>query len=154
MPAMNRNRFLPGRRRAHGFTLVETLVALLALSIGLLGIAAMQMTSLRANLSASWRTQANFLAYDIIDRIRANRTNRAQYVIAVGTAAPVGGSTSNLDLAAWKANIAAALPNGDGGVVVNGTTVTITVTWIDAKGDRATVDASVPPFVFTTQSQI
>jgi type IV pilus assembly protein PilV len=60
--------------RARGFTLVEALVALVVLSIGLLGVAALQLTSLRANTSASSRSQATFLAYDITDRMRANRT--------------------------------------------------------------------------------
>ncbi len=59
--------------RARGFTLVEALVALLALSIGLLGIAGMQLTGMRANMSAGWRSQATYLGYDIIDRMRANR---------------------------------------------------------------------------------
>ncbi|MEO7773506.1 MAG: type IV pilus modification protein PilV [Steroidobacteraceae bacterium] len=141
------------RKRTGGFTLVETLVALMALSIGLLGIAAMQMTSLRANLGASWRTQANFLAYDIIDRIRANRTNRASYATAIGDAAPGGGSTANLDLTSWKDNLAAAMPGGDGSVVVNGTTITVTIQWLDSKGDRDYTGADQTA-TFVTQSQI
>ncbi len=56
----------------HGFSLVEVLVALLVLSIGLLGLAALQTTSLQFNTGSYLRTQATFLAYDIIDRMRAN----------------------------------------------------------------------------------
>ena len=59
--------------RSRGFTLVEVLVALVVLSIGLLGVAALQLTSLRSNHSSAMRSQATFLAYDIIDRMRANR---------------------------------------------------------------------------------
>ena len=55
-------------RRHRGFTLVEALVALLALSIGLLGVAALQMSGLRSNMSSAWRSQATYLSYDIIDR--------------------------------------------------------------------------------------
>jgi type IV pilus assembly protein PilV len=58
--------------RNHGFSLVEVLVALLVLSIGLLGLAALQTTSLQYNTGSYFRTQATFLAYDIIDRMRAN----------------------------------------------------------------------------------
>lgn len=58
---------------ARGLTLVEILVALLVLSIGLLGLAALQTTSLRFNTSAYYRTQATALAYDLSDRMRANR---------------------------------------------------------------------------------
>jgi type IV pilus assembly protein PilV len=55
-----------------GFSLVEVLVALLVLSIGLLGLAALQTTSLKYNTESYFRTQATYLAYDIIDRMRAN----------------------------------------------------------------------------------
>ena len=55
-----------------GFSLVEVLVALLVLSIGLLGLAALQTTSLQYNTGSYLRTQATFMAYDIIDRMRAN----------------------------------------------------------------------------------
>jgi len=55
-----------------GFTLLEVLVALLVLSIGLLGLAALQTTSLQYNTGSYFRTQATFLAYDIMDRMRAN----------------------------------------------------------------------------------
>ncbi len=58
--------------RQQGFSLVEILVALLVLSIGLLGLAALQTTSLQFNTGSYHRTQATFLAYDIIDRMRAN----------------------------------------------------------------------------------
>jgi type IV pilus assembly protein PilV len=57
-----------------GFSMVEVLVALLVLSIGLLGLAALQTTSLQYNTGSYFRTQATFLAYDIIDRMRANST--------------------------------------------------------------------------------
>lgn len=55
-----------------GFTLVEVLVALLVLSIGLLGLAALQSTALQFNTDSYQRTQATLLAYDILDRMRLN----------------------------------------------------------------------------------
>ncbi|HYA38598.1 MAG TPA: type IV pilus modification protein PilV [Candidatus Methylomirabilis sp.] len=57
-----------------GFTLIEVMVALLILSIGLLGLAMLQATNLQFNTDAYTRTQATLLAYDIIDRMRANPT--------------------------------------------------------------------------------
>lgn len=56
----------------HGFTLLEVLIALLILSIGLLGLAALQTTGLRSNQMANMRTLATQAAYDITDRMRAN----------------------------------------------------------------------------------
>ena len=59
--------------RHQGFTLLEVLVALLVMSIGLLGIGKMMMLAARANDSAYMRTQATALAYTILDAMRANR---------------------------------------------------------------------------------
>lgn len=55
-----------------GFTLIEILVALLVLSIGLLGLAALQLTSFQFNTDSYLRTQTTFSTYDIIDRMRVN----------------------------------------------------------------------------------
>lgn len=56
-----------------GFTLIEVLVAMVVLSIGLLGLAGLQATSLKSNQSAYHRSQATQLAYEMADRMRANR---------------------------------------------------------------------------------
>ena len=60
------------RKKQQGFTLLEVLIALLVLSIGLLGLAALQTTGLRSNEMASMRTTSTMLAYDISERMRAN----------------------------------------------------------------------------------
>lgn len=146
MSARNRN-----PRRAAGFTLVEMMIALLVLSIGLLGIAGLQITGMRNNLSSSWRSQATYLAYDILDRIRANRANRANYSIDLGdlpVCAP--GSVVECDLSQWKGNLERILPGGDGTVTVGGpdnTEVTVTIQWDDSRGEEAAL-------VFTTRSRI
>jgi type IV pilus assembly protein PilV len=59
--------------RSKGFTLLEVLIALLVLSIGLLGLAGLQAFSMRYNQSANYRTQATNLAYQISDLIRSYR---------------------------------------------------------------------------------
>lgn len=56
-----------------GLTLVEVLVAVLVLSIGLLGLAALQGTSLQSSQAAYFRTQAINAAYEIADFTRANQ---------------------------------------------------------------------------------
>jgi len=53
--------------------MVEVMVALLILSIGLLGLAMLQATNLQFNTDAYTRTQATLIAYDIIDRMRVNQ---------------------------------------------------------------------------------
>lgn len=57
---------------ARGFTMLEVLVAILILSLGLLGLAGLQTMGLRNNTGSSQRTIATQLAYDIADRMRAN----------------------------------------------------------------------------------
>lgn len=70
---MARAQHLSAPAAAHkGFSLVEVLVALLVLSIGLLGLAALQTTSLQFNTGSYHRTQATYFVYDIIDRMRLN----------------------------------------------------------------------------------
>lgn len=86
---MRRNIFrLRSKVSPRGFSIVEVLVALVVLSIGMLGIAALYVESLRAGRSAIYRTQAVNLASDLADRIRANRNAREAYQLtAAGTPA-------------------------------------------------------------------
>ncbi len=56
----------------NGFTLLEVMVAVFIIAIGLLGIAALQVTAVKNNHSANIRTQASQLIYNLADRIRAN----------------------------------------------------------------------------------
>ena len=61
-----------------GFSLVEVLIALLVLSIGLLGLANLQGQSISSSYNAHLRTQATSLARSVIDRMRANRELAAE----------------------------------------------------------------------------
>lgn len=63
-----------------GFTLIEVLIATLVLAAGLLGLAGLQVASLRDNQSAYNRSQATQLTYDIADRIRANPLVAGNYL--------------------------------------------------------------------------
>jgi type IV pilus assembly protein PilV len=148
-------------RRARGFTLVEMLVALVVLSIGLLGVAALQLTSLRSNHSSAMRSQATFLAYDIIDRMRANREAAlaGEYNVALGDGGTAG-TVAGDDVIAWKENVAATLPAiddagtpepADGSVVQNGNIFTITIRWADWDDTGA---AGRVPLEFTMDTQL
>jgi type IV pilus assembly protein PilV len=136
--------------RQKGFTLVETLVALVVLSIGLLGVAALQLTALQNNGSAVLRSQATYLTYDIADRMRANhdRAVAKAYDVKFG-ATPGNTSPAEKDLTAWKTAVAATLPAGDCEIESEGTQgqVIIRIRWDDSKGVEA-------PLTFETRTRI
>ncbi len=63
------------RRDQLGVGLIEVLVAVLVLSIGFLGIAALQAMSLSTNNSAMARSMATINSYSILDAMRADIVN-------------------------------------------------------------------------------
>lgn len=67
-----------------GFSLLEVLISLVLIAIGLLGLVGMQATSLQQNLSASQRSLASQLAYDIADRMRLNDASTALVTYITG----------------------------------------------------------------------
>jgi type IV pilus assembly protein PilV len=124
--------------RQQGTTLIEVLVALLVLAIGLLGAAALQLNALKYTDSSRTSSQASFIAYDMMDRIRANPD--ADYRLAALAAAPPAGDLNTprtQDLYDFKTNIQTLDPvTGDGKITVdaaNKRLVTITVSWSDAR---------------------
>lgn len=60
------------KSKVNGFTLIEVLVAMVIMAIGLLGLASLQALALKDNQAAYFHSQANFLLYEMSDRIRAN----------------------------------------------------------------------------------
>jgi type IV pilus assembly protein PilV len=124
------------RVKQKGFGLIEILVALLILAIGLLGMASLQITSLQQTTGSQARTQAIFLAEDLVERIRANRPNRGAYVLTAPTAVAcdtdfsiTNGGVAADDLNEWRNALACLLPGGNGEVAVSGNVVTVDVTW-------------------------
>jgi type IV pilus assembly protein PilV len=128
-----------------GFTLIESLVALIVLSVGMIGIAALYGQGLAASRTALYRTTAVNLASEMADRIRSNRLGRSSYagVGAVRPCGPGGGTNctpvqmAEYDMNIWTTLVGNQLPGGTGTVAyVAGTppTYTITVTWQDVGG--------------------
>jgi type IV pilus assembly protein PilV len=120
--------------------LIESLVALVVVSVGMIGIAALYGQGLGASRTALYRTQAVNLASDMADRIRVNRLGDASYSGAgANNNCDPGGNTNctaaqmaQHDVFVWRAMVAAQLPNGVGTVQYAGTTpptYTISVDW-------------------------
>ena len=131
------------QNKQNGFSMLEALVAMVIISLGMLGIAGIIANSLKVNQGAQTRSQASWLANDIIDRMRANRTTAegGDYALGGCNALPAGGTIATDDLNQWCAALAAVLPSGTGAVNVAATEVTVTVQWDDAT--RLAADATV-----------
>jgi len=111
-----------------GFTLLEVLVAVVVISLGLLGLAGVQVVSLNNNQTAYYRALATQQAYDMADRMRANLAGvtAGNYDSLTATnpadpgCFPAGCVTvteiSDTDYFQWLANTAAMLPGGAGTV--------------------------------------
>lgn len=115
-----------------GISMVEVLVTMVVISFGLLGVAGLLATGLRNNQSSEWRTQASILAYDITERMRANRQAALDGFYATATSASGVAATDKTD---WSALLAAKLPSGTGTVTMTDVRFfTIRIQWDDTKG--------------------
>lgn len=141
--------------------MLEVLVAILVLAIGLLGMAGLTATSMRNSHGAYHRSQAVWLAYDVADRMRANRQTALAggYNVAFTNPACVANTSPALnpgeDVTGWKNMVACALPAGDGSIAVDAASrqVTITVQWNESRaaGGAATAEDATRQFVVETQ---
>lgn len=137
-----------------GVGLIEVLVTLLVLSTSLLALAALQTRSLQFNQGAYLRSQANIYAYDMLDRMRLNYTNLANYNSALAAvdpeSTPVTSPLDAADLNDWRRNIATTLPNGKGGIECAANTCTLTIEWdeLNSSGE-ATEDKTT--FTYTAK---
>lgn len=125
---LNRNNKLTISRGLRGVTMLENLVALLILSIGLLGLAGLQASTLRNGHDANLRTIAVQQARDMANRIRSNPQGvvDGKYdAIEPPATTPANECTSScnademalFDAWQWNTANAASLPGGGGTVV-------------------------------------
>jgi len=129
-----------GPRLRRGFSLIEVLITILIFAIGMLGLAALQATSVRSNQSANFRTQATALGYMIIDRMRANSDAvlRGEYLAGLvagncAAAPPASPPQAAHDVAAWRQQLACQLPNGQGSISFPGGQVVVSISWNDER---------------------
>lgn len=138
----------------YGFTLLEILIAVVVLSIGLLGIAGLQALGQQSNHSAYLRSQATALAYDMIDRMRANQAgvkngdyNAIDTTANTYTDPGCASSTCSVsqmaqyDMYDWQQELATQLPTGNGKVIGagSGSAFTVTVMWDDDRNGSASL---------------
>ena len=64
--------------------MIESLIAVVVLGVGLLGIGLLQLQSKHLNLEAIQRSEASMLANEIVERIRNNRDSLESYLVSIG----------------------------------------------------------------------
>lgn len=133
--------------RQSGVSLLEVLIALLVLAVGVLGAVLLQTNALRYSASAADHTQATFIAYDMLDRMRANPTDLPSYATSVTPGCDAASSSASIlaaDLADFSHAVSCLLPVGHGQVAIDGQRATVTLAWseeriVDGGGETALV---------------
>lgn len=139
-----------------GFTLVEVLIALVVMSIGMLGIAGMYVQSMQAGRTSMLHHHAVTMAGDVADRIRANPRAAVAYVGAGADNNCVDGGINCTpaqmaanDILLWQTQAADTLPNGTVTIVFNNAVVPptyqITVAWQEP-GENLSYVITIPVF--------
>jgi type IV pilus assembly protein PilV len=120
------------RKSQQGVMLLEALVAILIFSIGIVAVMGMQAASIAQVTQAKFRTDASYLANQIVGKMWVDLPNVPQYV-----------NSGYAGRAAWDATVANTLPSGTATITVNGlaytapgvtpaatgATVTVTINW-------------------------
>lgn len=130
------------RRTQAGISLIEVMVAVFVLAIGMLGMAGLQMASLRSNQSSYERSAAVLAAYTMIERLRADVTaaRTGSYNLALSADSctiPSGSTFPATQLAAWLTDLQTSMgPSACGGIAcTTGATAScvISVRWDDSR---------------------
>lgn len=118
---------MKSRTGQRGATLLEALIGILIFSVGILALVGMQALAIRHMADARYRSEASFLANEVIGSMWVNKGNLATYAFS-GTGAPPAAIDK------WVASIQSTLPGVSAGanlpiVDVAGNRVTVTVRW-------------------------
>lgn len=124
--------------RQNGISLIEVLITVLVLAVGLLGLSALQISSLKNNQSATERSLAVVQSYTMVEAIRADTESAKQgrFNIALN-GSPSSGTFPAGVHSTWRAQLTQNLgASATGAVSCSNTKCTITVQWDDSRGTQ------------------
>lgn len=157
-------------KRCKGTSLIEVMVTVVILAVSLIGIAGLQIFGVRYNHSAYLRSQSTILAYDILDRMRANRTLAATtnaYLLNFGDFVPAAGSDcsdvgqdctplqiAQYDVSQWTNAVAGVMPDGEAQIQVQDLPdrriYSVSLKWRDRR-DTNDNQEIITPFVYRAE---
>lgn len=114
----------PIPRPQSGIALIEALIAIVLLSLGILGLIGLQGSMGASATDAKYRAEASFLANQLLGQMWIDQSNLVNYAISGGACTQTYANCSD-----WLAKVVQDLPGGSASVTLNGSMVTITVTW-------------------------
>lgn len=126
------------RQRQSGVTLLESLLAILIFSVGILALVALQSISVKATTESKFRADAGFLASQLIAEMWTDLpgTTTGQYSINGGAAVgdcQFGGGAASVKTNRWLTTVKASLPGSrdDTIQVITGPNnlITINICW-------------------------
>jgi type IV pilus assembly protein PilV len=130
------------KHKQKGAMLLEALVGILVFSIGILALLGMQALSMQATIDAKYRSEASFLANEIIGVMWVDRAAIADYDTTSGA--------GTLQRTTWLNRVQATLPNATGPnaptIAIVGRQATVTVRWMrpgETAGNRHEVVAHI-----------
>lgn len=113
-----------------GSSLIEVLIAVLVISTGLLGLAALQTKSLQSNNSSFTRSNVTHMAYDLGERMRLFETEALAGEFKAGS--------KFIRMVEWENNLTAIVGNNVTGTVTqdiaNNNRFTISIRWLESRG--------------------
>lgn len=117
------HRMRPGKGKQQGVMLLEALIGILIFSIGILAMVGMQAVAIRSVSDAQFRSEAAFLANDIMSEIWLDQTNATSYDTGTGGVSCPGAASASTPLLKWACRVA-RLP-GVSGVAANLPRITV-----------------------------
>lgn len=115
--------------------LLEGLIAILIFSMGILAIVGMQATAIKNSADAKYRSDASYLANQIIGQMWADQPNLASYANypGAGACSPTGTASGYANMTGWLTTVQSTLPNASANkqqvVIGANNLVTVTVCW-------------------------